>query len=137
MWPKPKVENGKAVGFEMPELHGDDRWLALPGRAMSNDVTEQKQMSPAEARRLIERDPKAFCAYVEIGNRDDSVLLCRPGGGMLGRKNGVPADYTCYIYRTHGLPPARFTDTKFVDGLRPGRGERAAESNPELSRKSC
>ena len=137
MWPKVRVETtavglGRILGFEMPELHGTDRWMSMRGCAWSNDATEQQQLSPAQARELVEQNHKRFCGFVSIGDRDDCVLMCKSGGSMLDARNGVPANYTCHLFRTHGLPPAKFTD-KFVEGLRPGRGEGLKDTEPHLS----
>ena len=103
---------------------------------MNNESTSEWQdISPAEAEALIECDPSQYCGYVTIDGQMDGCLLCQAGGRLLGKANGVPPDYAVHLYRSHGLPPANFTD-RFEMGskaLRPGRGEGLADLSPNLS----
>jgi len=132
VWPSAKVGPG-GVRFEMPALAAADRWMVMKGSAMGSEhTTDWQHMSLDEAKKLVEAGQ--YAGYMTIGGKTDGCILCKPGGSILGKANGVPPDYHLHLLRTHGLPPAKFSD-KFNCGaaLRPGRGEGLADTTPHLT----
>lgn len=127
------------VKAEVVHLDEPEQWVAQKAKGMNGDFLEWEEITPEEAKAKVEADPKSFVGYIVDAEDGEGVFLCKRGGKVYGKANGIGDTWTMHVFRTKGLPAKSselYTDEFAKDGKmefrRFGRGEGLADGDEHL-----